>query len=209
MSVLARPKHHKRQPSSKRASVSLHASLAIAWMPPAEIDHGAWVAAGRRIGEYGRVSNWWVGDWLQYGTSRWGEKYVEASRITGFDAKTLRNIAYVASRFDLSRRRGKLTWTHHAEIAALEPVQQEAWLERAVEQRLSATDLRVALRSWQRGNEDSDSGQSAQEGNEIAITCPHCAHPIPRSLLIIQRRNSSISRNAVDDDQQVAGCQEA
>ncbi len=205
MSVLARPK--PSQAVSERTSVSLHASLAIAWVPPAEIDRGAWVAAGRRIGEYGRVSNWWVGDWLQYGTSRWGEKYVEASRITGFDAKTLRNIAYVASRFDLSRRRDKLTWTHHAEVAALEPAQQEVWLERAVEQRLSATDLRVALRSWQRGTEDSD--ESAQEGEDIAITCPHCAHPIPRSLLIIQRRNSPISRDAVDDDQQVAGCQEA
>jgi hypothetical protein len=71
------------------------------------MEHPDWVAAGLSLGELGRVSNWWVGDWLRYGTSRWGEKYAEAARITGFDGKTLRNIVYVVSRFDLSRRRDK------------------------------------------------------------------------------------------------------
>ena len=54
-----------------------------------------------------RVSSWWVGDWLQYGTSKWGEKYSEAARITGYDVKTLRNIVYVAKRFSLSRTSGQ------------------------------------------------------------------------------------------------------
>ena len=51
---------------------------------------------------------------------------MEASRITGLDAKTLRNIAYVAARFDLSRRRDKLTWTlHFAECLRSTPPTRE------------------------------------------------------------------------------------
>jgi hypothetical protein len=194
MSVLTRPR--KSQTGGSVARVTPSASLAIAWIPPAQIDRGSWVAAGRRIGEYGRVSNWWVGDWLHYGAARWGEKYVEASRITGLDAKTLRNIAYVAARFDLSRRRDKLTWTHHAEVAALDASDQEVWLDRALEERMSATDLRVALRSSQKSDASVCVSDQAHEDAEPAITCPNCAQSIPTALLIVQPRKLARSVRA-------------
>lgn len=74
-----------------------HCRLALGWQPPQTLDRAGWLAAGVSLAEFGRVNNWWVGDWIRYGRVRWGEKYTEAARVTGVDAKTLRNIAYVPS----------------------------------------------------------------------------------------------------------------
>lgn len=151
--------------------------MAIAWVAPENMEHPEWVAAGLSLGEMGRVNNWWVGDWLHYGNARWGEKYSEAARITGLDGKTLRNIAYVTSRFDLSRRRDKLHFTHHAEVAALDPGQQDVWLDRAIELKLSAADLRLALKTDQRGlkaADDTDDNCAEVTPTTDFVVCPQC-----------------------------------
>lgn len=51
----------------------------------------------------------------------------------GHDKQTLMNMVYVASRIDVERRRERLSWSHHAEVAATEREQQEHWLDRAEE----------------------------------------------------------------------------
>lgn len=151
--------------------------LALGWEPPDELDRPGWMALGASLAEFGRVNNWWVGDWIRYGAARWGERYVEAARITGLDGKTLRNIAYVAGCFDLSRRRDKLTWSHHAEVAALDPAQQDAWLDRALALRLSPADLRLEVRTWQKSLESSqETGEdlATTEDNGDIVACPQC-----------------------------------
>ena len=35
--------------------------------------------------------HFWIGDWLNYGERKWGEKYKEALEKTGYDYQTLRN----------------------------------------------------------------------------------------------------------------------
>jgi hypothetical protein len=161
--------------------------LALGWEPPANLDRAAWLAAGASLAEFGRVNNWWVGDWIRCGNARWGAKYVEAARITGLDGKTLRNIAYVAKQFDLSRRRDNLTWTHHAEVAALTPEQQDEWLDRAVVLRLSPGDLRLEVRASQRTlTSETDEGAAVESTDHFS--CPHCGAAIALSEL----RSSSL-----------------
>jgi hypothetical protein len=158
----------------------LRRRLALGWQPPQSLDRAGWLAAGVSLAEFGRVNNWWVGDWIRYGNSCWGEKYTEAARVTGLDAKTLRNIAYVASRFQLSRRRDNLSWTHHAELAALPPDQQDQWLDRALSLRLSPGDLRIELRSAQRaqatGEREMPSIHAVARNTaaDDTFACPHC-----------------------------------
>lgn len=120
-----------------------------------------------------RCSQWWLGDWVRYGTTRWGEKYKEAARITGYDVKTLRNIVYVAEQVEVSRRRDNLTWSHHAEVCALGPEEQDKWLDLAASQRMTVADLRIELRGAQR-----DKGGSAARSKADAkeVTCPECEH---------------------------------
>jgi hypothetical protein len=144
------------------------------------MEHRDWVAAGRRLGAIGRVSQWWVGDWIHYGNSKWGEKYAEAARITGYDVASLRNMASVATRFDLSLRSDKLTWSHHVLLASLEPDEQRYWLDRASQERFSVNDLRIELRSAGRNSKPTGAGHpDAAPISTKRLICPHCGGEVP------------------------------
>ena len=143
------------------------------------MDQQAWIAAGRRLGEMSRVSSWWVGDWLRYGTTKWGEKYTAASKITGYDRHTLENMVYVASRFDISLRRENLSWSHHAVVAALGVQQQTHWLGLAADRRMSVADLRTELRSAQRAlKPECREVKPEKVKRGTGIFCPRCGFGI-------------------------------
>ncbi len=157
-------------------------SLKIFWEPHDELDHPGWVEAGRKLGAFGRGGQWWVGDWLVYGTFRWGQKYAEAARITGYDAGSLRNMAWMASQFPPARRRVALTWCHHAAVAALSATEQEQWLDLVSAQRLTVADLRLALRAARTLGEESESAAAttaAPPAPVAQVICPHCGGEVP------------------------------
>lgn len=156
----------------------------VSWEASGRLDLADWVAVGRRLGSMGRGIGWWIGDWINYGNAAYGERYVPASRVTGYDVQTLANMAYVASRFETSRRREVLSWSHHAELSALEEDEQEAWLDRVERDRLSVRCLRIELR----GMRARDRGESRQlaSGERTTVydalaevTCPNCGHRFP------------------------------
>jgi hypothetical protein len=151
----------------------------VAWTAPASMDKPAWIRSGRRLGALGRISNWLIGDWVREGVARWGERYAEASKITGFDPHSLRNMAYVASRFDMSLRRDNLTWSHHALIAALERDEQVQWLDRATELKWSVADLRTMMRADAR--KGADANASACASSQV-VNCPHCGQELPMTI---------------------------
>ena len=156
----------------------------VAWSAPGAMSFEQWVLHGRRLGAIGRGVGWWLGDWLRFGNARYGEKYVRASRITGYDVQTLMNMVYVASSVDPSRRRSRLPWSHHAEVAALPPEEQDHWLDRVERHRLSVRDLRLLLRDARRGEaleQGADADREAHgadpEAHE-AVCCPKCGHAV-------------------------------
>jgi hypothetical protein len=151
----------------------------VSWRPGHAISLSQWVADGQRLGAIGRGVNWWLGDWLRFGNAKFGERYVRASRITGYDVQTLMNIVYVASRFEAARRRERLSWSHHAELAALEPDGQEQWLTRAEQERLSVRDLRGELRRVARVREREAREPEQLVGAEPRRLCPNCGHELP------------------------------
>jgi hypothetical protein len=121
-----------------------------AWSPREDLSVGDWVRNGRWLGALGRASGWWIGDWIRYGNARYGERYEPAARVTGYDVQSLRNMAYVAGRFDPRRRRDSLSFSHHAELAALPAEEQDLWLDRAVAGAFSVGKLRSELRHARR-----------------------------------------------------------
>lgn len=152
----------------------------VTWTPTREIDYSEWVLAGRRLGEVARCSQWWLGDWIRYGTARYGEKYVQAAKLTGYDVSSLRNMAYVASRFpDASRRRDKLSWSHHAELAASTPMEQDRWLDRAITERLSVADLRLELREARKA--EAPDAARPDPADDVSRICPTCGRELPSS----------------------------
>jgi hypothetical protein len=129
------------------------------------------VRCGRSLGTVGRACGWWLGDWVRYGNARYGERYKLAAQITGYDAQTLMNMAYVASRFAGSRRREGLSFSHHAELAALSQGEQDRWLDTVAAEHLSVRALREALRKARR----QPAAHADLRGHE-AIVCPSCGH---------------------------------
>jgi hypothetical protein len=143
----SRPSHPHTSAASLRPPATL---TTTAWSPCAELAVADWVRQGRWLGALGRGSAWWIGDWLRYGNSRYGERYAAAARVTGYDQHSLRNMAYVAGRFEATRRRAALSFSHHAELAALGAEEQELWLDRAESEALSLRSLRSEIRAARR-----------------------------------------------------------
>ncbi|MDX6609375.1 MAG: hypothetical protein QOF85_1300 [Solirubrobacterales bacterium] len=153
----------------------------VAWVPQEDLEQAEWLAAGRRLGAIGRCSQWWIGDWVRYGATRWGEKYVEAARVTGYDVASLRNMAWVSSRFDLSLRSDKLSWSHHVLLAPLSEEEQRCWIETAVDERLSVADLRLELRARGHGSRGEKAAVNNGSQGRGAEVCPHCGHKLSGS----------------------------
>lgn len=146
------------------------------------MDHPQWVAVGRRLGGISRSNQWWLGDWLRYGTAKWGEKYVEAAKITGYDLRSLANMASLAGCFEMSRRRDNLTWSHHAAVAALDADQQDRWLDMAAAERMSVADLRIELHSVERQRETRERACADQGEDEVPdFICPQCGYRASRA----------------------------
>jgi hypothetical protein len=150
------------------------------WVPRRELTIDDWLRHGRSLGAIGRGSGWWIGDWVRFGNSRYGERYAVASRITGYDTQSLMNMAYVASRFSPSRRREKLSFSHHADLAALPFEEQERWLDRAERDRLSSHRLRQELRR-------AESPRRPRAAVEEEMVCPRCGHRLERSRHVLAR----------------------
>ena len=154
----------------------------ISWAPTRELNLSEWAAAGRRLGVMGHSSQWGLGDWIRYGNAKFGERYARAARITRYDIQTLMNMVYVASRFDISRRRDDLSWSHHETVAALEVGEQDRWLDRAIADRLSVSDLRAELRvSRRRATPDFPGDSDSPPASEPPgyppgeqMVCPRC-----------------------------------
>jgi hypothetical protein len=102
------------------------------------MDFGAtkpeWEKAGRLLGRLGKASTFWTGDWhiagVNAGFTR-GDLYDEAERLTGLGRETLQNAVWLSKSVTPERRRTDLTPSHHKEVAALDPQQQEKMLEQA------------------------------------------------------------------------------
>jgi N6-adenosine-specific RNA methylase IME4 len=91
---------------------------------------------------------WWIGDWLNYGECRWGEKYSQALEATGFAYQTLADAKWVGRRIQFSRRHEKLSWSHHREVARIDDdAEQDSLLAQAEAGGWTRSQLREAVRA--------------------------------------------------------------
>jgi hypothetical protein len=130
------------------------------WKPRGELSFEEWREAGRKLGQIARATQWWIGDWLNYGANAYGEKYVQAVEETGYEVQTLMDFAWVAGKIEISRRREILSWSHHKEVAGLEPDGQDAALDRAAEEGWSRQQLRSVV---------SGNGKPEKRGQSLTV----------------------------------------
>lgn len=169
------------QTQDRAAAQKRARTTAVAWLGHTDLTVDEWQTFGPRIGLVSKSANWWLGDWVRFGQRRYDQRYQRASELTGYDEQTLMNLAYVAGRFEISRRRETVSWSHHAELAKLEVADQELWLDRAATRLLSVRRLRAELRAAEQGDVDLDTSDAAAlEGCVLQveprqlIVCPHC-----------------------------------
>jgi hypothetical protein len=112
---------------------------------PPSLSWDQWSAYGATLQVAHKSIMYLLGDWLRYGAWRFGERYTQAVAATGRDVQTLMNAAWVCGRIPPSRRRDALSFSHHAEVAALEPDQQDGLLDWCVENRASRSELRAEI----------------------------------------------------------------
>jgi hypothetical protein len=106
-----------------------------------------WHELGSRVALIVNCSAWWLGDWLVYGEQAYSDRYKQAIADTSLGYQTLRNYAWIARKFPMSRRRDKLSFGHHVEVAALPDDGQDVWLARAERLNWSRSQLRRGLRA--------------------------------------------------------------
>ena len=108
------------------------------------------IMIGRQLATAERSLMWWVGDLAATAARRYGETYDVVMEATSLDYGTVRNAASIARKFELSRRRDNLSWSHHAEVASLEPDYADQALEEAEKQGWSQKDFRAWLKDAKR-----------------------------------------------------------
>jgi hypothetical protein len=82
-----------------------------------------WQGIGKQLRMMEGAIQFWVGDWINFGERRFGEKYLEAIEATGYNYQTLREISQVSNRTcidvdtsDTIQRHENLPFSHHREV---------------------------------------------------------------------------------------------
>jgi hypothetical protein len=136
-----------------------------------------WAQAGRQLSNIVDSSAWWLGDWLVFGKTHYSDCYQLAIQRAGLRYQTLRNYAWVARRFPIDRRRAKLTFQHHAEIASLPVDEQDRLLDQAEREMWTTKQLRVAIRQV-RGEETAD----------VQVVPANSRIDVPRNRVMLWRK---------------------
>lgn len=118
---------------------------AVSWQAPKQMTYAQWAEIGERFQRVSGSINWWLGDWINTGQKKWGEKYTQAIEVTGNKLQTLMNYAYVARNVPFSVRTEKLSWTHHWNVADLDEGAQRELLRFAIDHDLSSKELSAAV----------------------------------------------------------------
>lgn len=150
-----------------------------------QLSFARWVEVGRQLSDIHTSSAWCLGDWLVYGEAVYERRYRAAVERTSLDYQTLRNYAWVARRFPLSRRRDSLSFAHHAEVAAMPEAEQDYWLRKAEQAGWPVKRLRRVVRASliERGGD----GPPATAGPENDATPAGRAEP-PAAMVTLQVR---------------------
>ncbi|MET0233714.1 MAG: LmbU family transcriptional regulator [Kibdelosporangium sp.] len=155
---------------------------------PASLNYDEWAKTGRQLSGIADSSAWWLGDWLVFGKANYSDRYQLAIQSAGLRYQTLRNYAWVARRFEMDRRRPKLTFKHHAEVASLPAEEQDRFLDQAEQELWTTKQLRNAITQ----------GHDAQSERPVAA---NSRIDVPKSRVGMWRE--AADRAGIDFDQWV------
>lgn len=114
---------------------------------PDDFDMNLWKKAGTTIKMLAKGAQWWVGDWLNFGEARFGEKYSQYIDELGLAQGTIANYQSISGRMPPDRRKEELSFGHHESVLAVEdPKLQDELLEMAIKENWTREQLRNYIR---------------------------------------------------------------
>lgn len=113
---------------------------------PDDLSFEQWAAEGTTLVAMAKFSMLWLGDWLNYGEAKYGEKYQQAVQETGLALQTLRNAAWVCARIPPNERPVEIPFSHLRAVASLDRKPRAALLRRAEREHLTEMQLRIEVR---------------------------------------------------------------
>lgn len=122
-----------------------------------------WTALGHRLARMTQGVQWWVGDWWAYGETRYGDRARAVAESNRWKFQTFANAGSVARRFETSRRREVLPWSHHAEVMSLDVAAADVLLDAAEENDWSVRDLRREVKALRRKTRTAEVASRAAE----------------------------------------------
>ena len=130
-----------------------------------ELSFDEWDALGQKLAPLGKSIGFIIGDWINYGESRYGEKYEKALARTGMAYNTLANFAYVARKVQSSLRNENLDWYQHYAVAKLKTDEEKQyWLGMAEKHDLSVRRLRKSINFGRLATEEEVQGDPSDRG---------------------------------------------
>jgi hypothetical protein len=130
-----------------------------------ELSFEEWDDLGQKLAPIGKSIGFIIGDWINYGEQRWGNKYEEALERTGLAYTTLAHYAYVARRIQFCFRKQNLDYTIHATVAKIkDPAEQQHWLDMAERHKLGKRRLRKSINFGRLATPEEVEGDPADKG---------------------------------------------
>ena len=112
---------------------------------PSKLTFDEWMGHGETLSAMQNSIPWWVGDWINFGESKFGEgKYSQGLTLWDYGYHTLANMAWVASQYP-PETRTSLSWTHHRYAASLDMEERTALLEKAKEEEWTSRQLQIEV----------------------------------------------------------------
>jgi hypothetical protein len=102
-------------------------------VPIGEPTFDDWQALGSFLKWIEDAIQWLIGDWVAYGEGRFEERVHQAVDVTEWQDDTILQYARVARQVPIENRTTDLTFSHHREVADLQPSDQKAWLQKAID----------------------------------------------------------------------------
>jgi len=100
------------------------------------------------LGAMNNSAPWALGDAINYGENRFGEKYAQWIDVANVSYERLRIYAWIANRYKKARREPRLSFEVHRELAFIkDDEEQDKMLELAAGEGWSSKDVR----EWKRG----------------------------------------------------------
>jgi hypothetical protein len=130
-----------------------------------DLNFDEWDNLGQKLAPIGKSIGFIIGDWVNHGDGRYGEKYQDALGKTGLSYQTLANYAYVARKVQFSCRHENLGFEHHYVVAKLKTDEEKKhWLDLADQHDLSVRRLRKSINFGRLATEKEVQGDPADRG---------------------------------------------